>query len=162
MNLFFFPIPSARSHGKGGEALWDGHATKYFFDEVCKPVNYGKNGEGLMTFQRFKEIREYFPKGFENLDRKSQDDWYRIDHLVKGFNENRSKFVAASIRKVFDESMSQWKPRTTDKGRLPHLSFVLRKPRPLGTEFKTVACAETGMFILLYLYYFIKEITIFK
>ena len=97
-----------------------------------------------MTFQRFKEICEYFPKGFENLDRKAQDDWYKIDRWVKGLNDNRSKFVAASIRKVLDESMSQWKPRTTDTGRLPHLSFVLRKPRPLGTEFKTVACAETG------------------
>ena len=157
MKLSFFAIHSARSHGKGGEALWDMQATKYYFDEVCKPVNNGKNGSDLMTFQRFKEIREYFPKGFENLDRKSQDDWYQIDHLVKGFNESRSKFVAAAIRKVFDESMSQWKPRTTEKGRLPHLSFVLRKPRPLGTEFKTVACAETGQFISLFIFLFYKR-----
>ena len=26
----FFATPSARSHGKGGEALWDNHASKYF------------------------------------------------------------------------------------------------------------------------------------
>jgi hypothetical protein len=32
---------------------------------------------------------------------------------------------------------------------LPHLSFVLRKPKPLGTEFKTVADADTGVMLFL-------------
>ena len=34
--------------------------------------------------------------------------------------------------------------QTTAKGDLPHLSYILRKPEPLGTEFKTVTCYVTG------------------
>ena len=41
--------------------------------------------------------------------------------------------------------MSAWRPRTTAPGGLPNISFVLRKPEPLGTEFKTVCCATTGV-----------------
>ena len=43
-----------------------------------------------------------------------------------------------------DESMSAIMFRTTSKGNLPHLSYIFRKPEPLGTEFKTVACSVTG------------------
>ena len=43
-----------------------------------------------------------------------------------------------------DESMSEIRFRTTAKGNLPHLSYIFRKPEPLGTEFKTVACSVTG------------------
>ena len=64
--------------------------------------------------------------------------------MVDGFNTNRHDWVAASGRKVLDESMSAWRPQTTKTGGLPHLSFILRKPEPLGTEFKTIACAVTG------------------
>lgn len=45
---------------------------------------------------------------------------------------------AANI-KVLDETMSAYRPRTTKSGTLPYLSFILRKPEPLGTEFKTLA-----------------------
>ena len=53
------------------------------------------------------------------------------------------------IWKIFDESMSAWRPQTTSKGGLPHLSFVDRKPEPLGTKFKNVACAITGIMLAL-------------
>ena len=45
--------------------------------------------------------------------------------------------------KVGDESMSAIRFRTTAKGNLPHLSYIFRKPEPLGNEFKTVACSVT-------------------
>ena len=32
---------------------------------------------------------------------------------------------------------------TMAKGNLPHLSYIFRKPEPLGIEFKTVACSVT-------------------
>ena len=41
------------------------------------------------------------------------------------------------------ESMSAIRFRTTAKGNLLHLSYIFRKPEPLGTEFKTVACYVT-------------------
>ena len=33
---------------------------------------------------------------------------------------------------------------TTSKGNLPHLSYILRNPEPMGTELKTVACCVPG------------------
>ena len=60
--------------------------------------------------------------------------------MVNGFNESQHHFIAASSTKVLDESMSACKPRTTALGDLPHISYVIRKPEPLGTEFKNAAC----------------------
>ena len=38
---------------------------------------------------------------------------------------------------------------TTAKGNLPHLSYIFRKPEPLGTAFNTVACYVTGAFLFI-------------
>jgi hypothetical protein len=50
------------------------------------------------------------------------------------------KTFVASLLKVLDESMSPFWPRTIKKGGylggLPHIVFILRKPEPLGMEFK--------------------------
>ncbi len=40
--------------------------------------------------------------------------------------------------------MSAWRPRSTALGGLPNISFIMRKPEPLGTELKCVACPVTG------------------
>ncbi len=45
--------------------------------------------------------------------------------------------------------MSAWRPRTTALGGLPNISFVVRKPEPLGTEFKTCACPITGIMTMM-------------
>ena len=39
--------------------------------------------------------------------------------------------------------------RTTEKGNLPHLSYIFRKPELLGTKFKTVACYVTGALLFI-------------
>ena len=39
-----------------------------------------------------------------------------------------------------------------DKENLPHLSYILHKPEPLGTEFNTVDCSVTGAFIFIYIH----------
>ena len=54
------------------------------------------------------------------------------------------KNIAASFLKVGDESISAIRFRTTAKGNLPHLFYILRKPEPLETEFNTVAFSVTG------------------
>ena len=38
--------------------------------------------------------------------------------------------------------MSAFRPQTTKTGNLPHLSFIQRKPEPLGTELKVAMCTE--------------------
>ena len=40
--------------------------------------------------------------------------------------------------------MSAIRFRTTPKGDLPHYSYIFRKPEPLGTEMKNVACLRLG------------------
>ena len=76
------------------------------------------------------------------------DEWWKAKHLFDGFN-TACKNIAASFLKVGDESMSAIRFRTTTKGNLPHLSYIFRKPEPLGTEFKTVACSVAGALLLI-------------
>ena len=57
--------------------------------------------------------------------------------------------MQSSHVKVLDESMSAWCSRTSKNGGLPNISYIIRKPEPLGTEFKTVCCQLTGVMIWL-------------
>ena len=68
--------------------------------------------------------------------------------MIDGFNEAFSN-IASSYLKVGDEYIRVIRSSTTPKGKLPHLSYIFRKPEPLGTEFKTVACSVTGALIFL-------------
>ena len=45
--------------------------------------------------------------------------------------------------------MSAYQPQTLKTGNLPHLSCIMRKPEPLGTEFKV--CADTVTHVILHL-----------
>ena len=75
-------------------------------------------------------------------DKATYERW-RENLLINGFNA-ACKNIAASFLKVRDESMSAIRFQTTARGNLPHLSYILRKSKPLGTEFKTFACYVTG------------------
>ena len=76
------------------------------------------------------------------------DEWCRAKKLSGRFN-TACKNIAASFLKVGDESMSAIRFRTTAKGNLPHLSYTFRKPEPIVTEFKTVACYVTGALLFI-------------
>jgi hypothetical protein len=65
--------------------------------------------------------------------------------MVADFNTNRSEVVHFSAWGTTDESMSAYQPRVTKCGGLPNISFIKRKPKPLGTEFKTLVDAVTGV-----------------
>lgn len=99
-----------------------------------------------MRKYRMKQLLEFFSNAFSGDN--EEDKWNQIRGFVDGFNENRNKVVAASEEKVLDETMSAWSPTTTKHAGLPFLSFIMRKPEPLGTEFKTVADAVTGKICL--------------
>jgi hypothetical protein len=155
--VFIGIIISAGPQGKGGSKLWE-KASHREGRGMTKPINYGPDGEGIMAHYRFKEVKAAFPWSFQDKSKEprldeggsevveeGKDSWHIIMGMVDGYNKNRHDWVAASIGKVLDESMSAYRPRTSKTGGLPHLSFILRKPEPLGTELKTIACAETGM-----------------
>ena len=91
---------------------------------------------------RFNFIKKAWPKQFQldiDDDEKESNKWWEVGHLVHGFNKNRQVTIASSRVKTMDESMSAFKPRTTKTGNLPNISYIKRKPQPLGTELKTVA-----------------------
>jgi hypothetical protein len=103
-----------------------------------------------MSFDRFKALKSFFHLGFTDPSTVDKSDpWWEIRSLVDAFNENRKAKVAASVYKVMDESMSSFRPQTSKTGNLPHLSFILRKPKPLGTEFKNMVCGATRMMLAL-------------
>ena len=77
-------------------------------------------------------------------DKEAGDEWWMVSGGVANFNKQRKAIFLSHTISVLDESMSGWKPRTTKTGGLPHLSFIMRKPVPLGTEFKAVADGEAG------------------
>lgn len=126
--------------GKGGSKLYEKKQRG-----ISSPINIGKDGLDIMSYKRLNEIREFFPFSFHDAEAKKKgDEWYQIGLLVDGFNYNRKHTIASSSTITFDESMAAWKPRTTALGGLPNLSFVKRKPRPIGTEFKNAACTVLG------------------
>ena len=63
-----------------------------------------------------------------------------VSAALEAHQRHRRRTVAFSIIKVLNELMSAFSPQTTKTGNLPHLSYVLRKPEPLGTELKCVLC----------------------
>ena len=70
--------------------------------------------------------------------------------LVDGLNYKFKK-IDASLLNIFDDSMSDIYFWNTVKGRLPHLSYILRNTESPGTEFNDIACSVTGGMISLYI-----------
>lgn len=137
-------IIAACPAGKGGSKLLGRANKKDAHRTFSEPTDLGPNGGmEIMPKYRFDDIVFVFPHAFFDLG-KPDDPWHKIGLLVDGFNENRRRVFAPSHKIVFDESMSAWKPRTTKEGGLPNISFIMRKPKPLGTELKNAACTETG------------------
>ena len=117
-------ILSAAAEGKGDYNLWEKMKNR---DNrtFSMPTDLGPSGRDVMPEYRFRQILSAFEVAFDD---GSEDNWARIGKLIDGFNNNRKLNL--------DESMSAFVPRTSRTGGLPHLSFIKRKPEPLGTELK--------------------------
>ena len=57
--------------------------------------------------------------------------------------------ISASYMRVVNEYMIMICFGTIVKDNLPHFSYILRNPEPLGIEFKIVAFSVTGESILI-------------
>ena len=104
-------------------------------DGIIERVNVAEH----MSQRRFKQIKTLWITQFHSPADKVNTEWWMVSKLVNGFNDNRRKKVAASRVKTLDESMSSFRPQKSKTGNLPNISFILRKPKNLGTELKTVA-----------------------
>ena len=129
---------AANGYNQKGVDLWKPTKFPCFFE--CP--EFGKRFG--MSFNRYEEQKKFFVYAFcdPNVDTDA-DPWWRVRGIVDAYNENRERNIAPGFVKVLDESMSAWCPQTTKTGGLPAISFVLRKPEPLGTELKVKADAET-------------------
>ena len=68
---------------------------------------------------------------------------------MDAYNANRLRTVHMSEVIVPDEAMSPFRPRTTADGGFARISFIDRKPKPMGTEFKCVADGHHGLMLYL-------------
>ena len=153
----------SNGHSQGEEAeVWESMISEPRFDQYMKHY-------------RFKDLRRFLPLAFqcEKLKEKG-DPWWQFQWAVDEFNRLRADRILHSSWVAFDESMSAWRPRTTKTGDLPNISFIKRKPEPLGkvmagccmhvlmfslnlffsffhkgTEFKCIACPITGVMLFL-------------
>jgi hypothetical protein len=103
-----------------------------------------------MRFHRFKLWKTIIVKVNEDGARKRDGDrWWQFAAAIDGLNDVRLNKITTSLWDILDESMSSYQPRTTATGSLPNISFIFRKPDPLGTEFKCAACPIIGTVKLL-------------
>ena len=150
--VFIGVIISAGPAGRGGRNLFqsESEVRKNGINLLLPLVNF----ENFMKYYRFNDIRSKFHLAFDDIEANAPsssnfDPWHNVSKLIRQFNENRFCMVAASRVKVQDESMSAWKPRKDKTGGLPNISFIKRKPEPLGTEFKSAGCGQTGIMLSL-------------
>jgi hypothetical protein len=108
----------------------DGTIGAEYWPSICPSPQF----EQYMSFSRFKEFRSLLPCIWIDEARKENDPWYKFSAAMDEFNEIRKMRVKTSQWICCDESMSTWKPRKTALGWLPNISFIIRKPKPLGKK----------------------------
>jgi hypothetical protein len=69
--------------------------------------------------------------------------------MIDAFNANRATRLHTDGDSTLDESMCAYQAHFDKLGGLPNVSFIKRKPKPLGTEFKTICDTETGVMKLM-------------
>jgi hypothetical protein len=107
------------------------------------------NFNQYMSRKRFDLIKSSCLSPWTDHTLAGEDPWYEIRPLVTALNENRKREVISSELLVADEVMSAYKPRTSPTGDLAHVSFVERKPKNLGTEFKSIHDGRHGLTLFL-------------
>jgi hypothetical protein len=91
-----------------------------------------------MSCSRFKDFCRFLPEFWFDFQLKDAGDPWCNDIQREG--------VQASSWKVIDELMCAWRPRTTALGGLPNISFIMRKPEPLGTQIIAMLFASFFLF----------------
>ena len=144
---------------KGEFIVWDGlFLAAFLFKQkgqdlfVPPPWNVVSSSSLALTsttLRRFNQIKSSILAACGDPTVAGEDKWWGIRPLIAEFNSNRLLNVVKSEILIPDEAMSAFQPRTTSAGDLDHLSFVERKPKKLGTEFKCVADGTHGLMLFL-------------
>ena len=105
----------------------------------------GPNYARFMVKSRFEEISQWMSVvTYSAHGTSSLDPWWKVRPAIDAFNANRIRTFHASFAVVIDELMSSYRGDG-----LPHLSFIKRKPEPVGSEFKCIADTVSGVMMAL-------------
>ena len=80
-----------------------------------------------------------------------QDEYYQIRGFVCAFNHRRATLITPGERLLIDECMLWWLGKDgkwTIVG-MPHVTKIIRKPRGIGMEMKSLADGITGILLQL-------------
>ena len=126
----------AAEFGIQGMNLWrEGDQVGQEVEEWQSMVPHPESDK-IIKLYRWKECRAFLPYAFQSQKLKDENDpWWRFEGAIQEFNNNRFDRIQSARWVCIDESMSAWRPRTTPTGGLPNISFILRKPEPLGKFF---------------------------
>ena len=105
---------------------------------MMPPPDFGQHG----SKDKFRRWMRHLGEGPEKA--RKNDPWREVRWLIDGYNDNRRKTIKPSWLVVVDETMWAW----TGQG-MPHLSFVKRKPEPLGCEVKNLCDGVSGVMLFL-------------
>ena len=109
--------------------------------DMLPPPNFGRH----LNADRFDRILRYFARGPEGCDENAAEDpWFQVRWMVNGYNACRKRVFIWGWCCIVDESMVSWTGKS-GVGGLPHLSFIPRKPEPLGVELKTMCDGTSGV-----------------
>jgi hypothetical protein len=75
------------------------------------------------------------------------DPWVWFRNGVDDFNTNWRDVLHEGVYQAINKSMSGCKPRKEKLGGLPNITYIHRKPKPLGTELKTMCDCETCVMV---------------
>ena len=139
LGIWFGLFLGSLQFAEQGDGLW---SPKY--ETLAKP-DFGQ----FMSAIRFRHIRKYVAATIAKNEAHGSYPWWQLRGGVERFNKKRRAVLQTVPVGVLDESMSAWRPRTSKCGGLPHISYVIRKPEPLGIEFKAAADPATGIMLAL-------------
>eukprot|EP00873_Tetraselmis_striata_P006595 jgi/Tetstr1/426859/TSEL_017073.t1 len=125
-------------YSQQGQDLW---ATNITFDGIRDQPDFQR----YMPLYRFMAIKALVNYAQADFSATVSDPWSWFRRDATELNSNRRAVLSTGLFATMDESMSAFQPRKTKLGGMPNFSFIYRKPKPLGTEFKVVCDCSTGV-----------------
>ena len=108
-------------------------------DDLVQPLNmHARSGISLNRFNAISKM--ITATKAPSTEHEKNDRHYDYRPLVDGFNDHYDAHFYPSWGVCIDESMFHW----FGQG-LPHMSFLPRKPKALGTEMKTLCDYACGL-----------------
>ena len=93
-----------------------------------------------MTKRRFERILKAV-RYSKSKPPKYKDRFWEVREMIESWNANMERVFAPGWVNCLDESMSPW----TNKYTCPGWVFLPRKPWPIGNEYHSICCCQSGI-----------------